>query len=118
MRKEPNVLFYEGSRSDNIKHAQLRMKCSKLNSHLFMLHVTDSPECLCGNNDEDANHYLLYCPLYHIQRQKMLYSLNNDLNINYVDYKLLLYGSDTLDLKTNKSIFKAVHTFISESGRL
>ena len=118
MKKEANLLFYHGARSENIKHAQLRMQCSKLNSDLFMLHVIDSPECPCGNNVEDANHYLLHCPLFHIARQKMLYTLNNVLNINHVGYKLLLFGSDTYDLNTNKAVFEAVHDFISESGRL
>jgi hypothetical protein len=45
-----NTTFYEGQREVNIKHAQLRMKCSKLNAHLFALHVIDSPNCSCGNN--------------------------------------------------------------------
>ena len=44
LMKRPNKsLFYHGSRSSGIKHAQLRMKCSKLNFHLFSLHVVDSP---------------------------------------------------------------------------
>ena len=35
MKKDRNILYYEGPRSLNIKHIQLRMQCSKLNYHLF-----------------------------------------------------------------------------------
>ena len=62
---KPNELYYYGNRSTNIKHAQLRMKCSRLNAHLYNLHVVDSPGCSCGHDIEDNNHYLLICPLYH-----------------------------------------------------
>ena len=47
-----------------IKHALLRMKCSKPDFHLFSLHVVDSPGCPCGNDCEDSNHYLLQCQLF------------------------------------------------------
>ena len=36
MKRPSPSLFYCGSRSSGIKHAQLRMKCSKLNFHLFL----------------------------------------------------------------------------------
>ena len=45
MKRPCPCLFYHGSRSSGIRHAQLRMKCSKLNFHLFSLHVVDSPAC-------------------------------------------------------------------------
>ena len=54
MKTKCNELFYLGSRRENIFHAQLRMQCSKLNAHLFNLHVVDSPSCLCGHNFEDS----------------------------------------------------------------
>ena len=37
-----------------IRHAQLRMKCSRL--HLFSVHDVDSPACPCGHDCEDSNH--------------------------------------------------------------
>ena len=99
----------------NIKHAQLRMKCSKLNYHLFLLHVTDSPACPCGFDTEDANHYLLHCPLYLVERQVMQQSVSNVINI---DVNILLFGSKDLDFKTNQLIFTAVHKFINDTKRL
>ena len=48
--KTPKLLLtYQGRRVENVKHAQLRMSCSKLNYHLKLLDVTDSPACLCGH---------------------------------------------------------------------
>ena len=69
---EPKKLFYFGNRLLNIKHAQLRMHCSKLNTHLFKLHVVPSPACSCGCDNEDSNHYLLHCPVFHVPRVKLL----------------------------------------------
>ena len=112
---EPNKLFFEGSREVNIKHAQLRMKCSKLNYHLFLLHVAESPACSCGFDTEDANHYLLQCPLYLVERQALLQSVSN---VNYIDVNILLFGSKDLDFKTNQLIFAAVHKFIIDTKRL
>ena len=45
LKKTRPPLLYYGSRTNNYKHAQLRMKCSKLNFHLYSLHVLDSPAC-------------------------------------------------------------------------
>jgi hypothetical protein len=81
-RRTPNKLYYVGERHINVKHAQLRMQCSKLNAHLFSLHVTDSPQCACGNNLEDNSHFLLHCPIYLTSRQKMLQALQTVINVN------------------------------------
>jgi len=118
-KKSTNKLFYEGERLESMKHSQLRMKCSKLNSHLFELHVADidSPGCACGYNCEDTNHFLLNCPLYYINRRKMLYDLNKIIDIQ-INIDILLYGCDEVDFKKNCSIFKCVQQFIKESDRL
>ncbi len=119
LKRKWNPLFYKGCRSNNVKHAQLRMKCSKLNTHLYSLHVSDTAQCLCGYHIEDTEHFLLHCPLYQISRQKMLQSIARpNININDIDDHVLLYGNDRYSLLTNKNIFSAVHTFISESDRL
>ena len=31
----------------------------KLNTDLFSLHVVDSPECICGNDVDDSEHFFL-----------------------------------------------------------
>jgi hypothetical protein len=107
-------LYNLGARDLNIKHAQLRMNCSKLNSHLFSLHVVDSPECPCGFNHEDNSHYLLHCPRYAIARQNMFLSLA-DISNAIVDESMLLFGSSEFSKTNNHHIFQAVQTFIKET---
>ena len=117
MKVKNNDIFYIGNRAENIKHAQLRMNCSKLNAHLFSLHVVDTSACLCGNPVEDNYHFFLDCPLYYMLRINLFQQLQS-LEINDIDISLLLYGSDNYDFKTNCSIVEAVHCFIKESERL
>ena len=116
---EPNDVYYFGNRLLNIKHAQLRMHCSKLNAHLFSLHVVASPGCLCGYVNEDSTHYLFNCPFFKTPREKMLASVASIVPVpTTVDTKLLLYGSDALSKGKLTDIFQAVHCFIEESDRL
>ena len=117
MRQDKFPLFYHGKRSNNIKHAQLRMECSKLNHHLFSNHVLDSPECSCGSECEDVEHYLLHCPLYFEERATMLTEINNICVIN-VSWQLLLYGTEIFDFCTNCKLFDIVHKFIEVTDRL
>ena len=111
-----NDLMNFGKRRVNVKHAQLRMKCSKLNYHLFLLHVTDSPQCMCGHESEDSSHFLLHCPLFMVQRQKMFHCLQPI--IHNFNENTLMFGSDNLSLSQNKNLFAVVHTYIEESERL
>jgi len=109
-------LLYYGNRDTNIKHSQLRMQCSKLNFHLFLLHVRPSYECVCGHFREDANHYLLNCPLYFQDRNHMIQEINR-LGVT-LSTDVLLYGSDDVALDINYKIFDSVHLFIESTGRL
>ena len=119
LRTSGNALFYEGKRLNNIKHAQLRMNCSKLNAHLFSLHVSDTAECACGHGMEDSEHFMLHCPLYHGHRQTMIRTIENEnVNLDDININLLLHGDERYSMEKNKCVFKAVHTFISETGRL
>jgi len=117
MQQPPIPLFYYGSRQSNIKHAQLRMNCSKLNHHLFLLHVINSPACQCGFDCEDSNHYLLNCPLFHQDRIRMLLGIGLICDLE-ITCDLLLKGSNSVNLDTNHKIFNIVHAFIDASGRL
>ena len=118
LKKSCNLLFYEGSRLNNIRHAQLRMNCSKLNAHLFSLHVVDTPACLCGSLYEDVDHYLFVCPLYNVNRQTMFRSLLAICNFGMIDQELLLFGSDGLDLDKNKQLCNIVHQYFDDTNRL
>ena len=109
MKRPSRSLFYHGSRSSGIKHAQLRMKCSKLNFHLFSLHVVDSPACPSGHDCEDSNHYLLRCPLFY-QARNMLLNEIRELTMTDVSCELLLYESADLSIEISKEVFDAVHS--------
>ena len=100
-----------------MKRAQLRMQCSKLNAHLFELHVIDSPECICGFELEDSYHYLLLCPLYNAARHKMFNTIGNKTGFYNLDVDVMLFGLPN-EVDSNKHIFSAVHTFIKDTGRL
>ena len=104
-----NIKNYIGQHKDNIFHAQLRLRCSKLNSHLFALHVADSPACLCGFNNEDSEHFLLHCPLYIDIRQRMFRTLNTLMDNQHLNMNTLLYGNDSYVFEINCKVFQAVH---------
>ena len=110
-------LYYYGKRMSNIKHAQLRMQCSKLNHHLFLLHVLDSPSCSCGNKCEDVDHFFLCCPLYIDARRIMLTQIRRICTLD-ISSKLLLFGSEDCDTDLNCKIFEIVHTYIESTNRL
>ena len=110
-------LTCQGKRVENVKHAQLRMKCSKLNYDLNLLHVTGSPACSCGHRCENANHFLLHCPLYGQIRAVMIND-SREVTQVYVSRNLLLYGSDHLDFLTNSKIVKVVHSYLKSTERM
>ena len=117
MKQVKVPLYYYGKRSCNIKHAQLRMLCSKLNHHLFLLHVIESPSCVCGNKCEDNNHFLLSCPLYLEQRRIMIAEIGHFCTLD-ISSNLLLFGSENLDINTNCKIFELVHVYLESTNRL
>ena len=112
LKKPRPPLLYYGSRTNNYKHAQLRMKSSKLNFHLLV-----SPACPCGHDHEDYNHYLLQCPLYFQARITMLNKIRQ-LTRTHISCDLQLYAAPDLDLVTSYKVFDAVHGFISSTDRL
>ena len=118
MKVKCNELYYLGERQVNIKHAQLRLECSKLNAHLYSLHVVDSPACICGNDYEDSSHFLLACPLFLDIRRNMMLILGNIIDTNSLSLDILLHGSEDYSYVVNSDIFKAVHQFIVDSRRL
>ena len=116
MKTMKSHLLYYGNRVSNIKHAQLRMQCSKLNYHLFLLHVRASFECPCGHNCEDTNHFLLHCPLYFQARTEMIDKIRS-LGLD-VTCDLLLHGAENVDMSVNFKMFDAVHVYIESTERL
>ena len=108
-----------GDRRSSVIHARLRMGCSNLNQHLFNLHVTDDPGCICGYRSENSSHYLLHCPLYGRERNirdAQLFNLDFLSAIN-IDEDLLLFGSDELTLDQNALITSIVKSYLNSTSR-
>ena len=110
-----NDLFLLGNRRLSMIHAQLRMHCSNLNSHLFALHVLENEQCLCGYRCEDNKHFLMFCPLYDNIRIDLVHFFEDN---NYImSEKSLLYGIDGESYDLNQELFALVHKFINDSER-
>ena len=97
---------------------RFRMNHTKLNSHMAAKKLLDSPLCTnCNMNiAEGIHHFLLICPGYSQQRQKLRSSLSN-LGVVNPTIKDLLGGSD-LDPQAKSKITHLVSRFISETGRV
>ena len=107
-------LYNYGDRTENIIHAQLRLNCSNLNHHLFLLHVLDDPRCPCGHDIENVHHFFFQCPLYVHNRHDLFENVQQICNVTLNN---LLYGSDDLSLDDNMKMFTHVHKFIKLSKR-
>lgn len=109
------LLYYYGDRWPAVHHARMRIGCSKLNYDLYHnLHVVESPTCRCGNGDETAEHYFLHCPLWTEFRPDLLRTVANIVPLTVQN---LIFGNRGVDMESNKVLFGAVHTYITETGR-
>ena len=108
-------LYYYGERWPAIHHARTRIGCSKLNAHLCLnLHVIPLPTCQCGYEVEDPMHFYLHCPIYMVQREKMIRTLTA---LTPPTLDTILFGNPNLQLEENKLVFSAIHTYILETER-
>ena len=91
------------------------MQCSKLNYDLnCRLYVRDDPACRCGATRETACHFFMNCPLYQNIRIELFAAVRKHA---VCSIETLLFGDVNLTNDANKSIFDAVHDFISQSNR-
>ena len=61
--------------------------------------------CRCGAQFETAEHYLLECCLYFVQRQRLENNLNPDFELNF---DLLTSGTENCYTEQNKDIILSV----------
>jgi len=57
-------------------HTRSRNQCSSLKYGLYRKHIIDYKSCESGVSTENDEHYLLFCKIYNVQRQKLLDHLN------------------------------------------
>ena len=105
--------FYYGERSEQIIHCRIRMGMSNLKFDLFNRHLSENSSCSCGYPAENAEHYLLDCPLYTAIRNTTIHTLSP----SYKDTETLLKGHPALSLDENIAVFEIVHDYIKKSGR-
>lgn len=108
-------LFFFGERIPAIHHTRLRLGCSGLNHDLcYNLRVISTPTCKCGFPNENAEHYLLHCPAYRIEREIMIATIQNLMEIS-LDH--ILFGNPHMSLTVNREMFQAVHQYIHVTRR-
>ena len=126
--KRPPPHYYSGLRAASIWHTRLRLGMSQLSAHLFPFGFDESPRCSCGVTHETVSHYLLDCPLYAAQRERLLVAIRNIIaptlhpatspTLDKDAYiKILLFGSKDLSSEENILLFRATQNFISNSDR-
>ena len=125
IKYKPSELFTYFNGRASVHHCRMRMGLSALKSHLFKLNVTESPICeLCGIEAEDTAHYFLRCPLFHIQRTKLLSNMCEVLPFNILSQlitpqivNVLLQGHIECSLHVNCILFDHVLNYIETTKR-
>ena len=117
-RPKRNLLYYRGSRQNQIIHAKLRLGCSPLNFDLHAkLHVIDSPLCSCDLSEpEIVEHFFFHCPKYTRIRRTMRAGITT-LDPQCYNVHSVLHGNPNLDEQKNIQLFKIVHQFLDASKR-
>ncbi len=106
--------FRIGERSLSVLHSRLRNGCSNLNGDLFRNHLTQDPQCICGHDYEDADHFLFNCNRFTNQRTQLFRSTrqNHPLSAN-----TLLFGNENFSDDQNRHIFLEVQNYIAKTER-
>jgi hypothetical protein len=114
---KPAPFYHISNRSLQVSFTQIRLGFSNLNDDLAIRNCIPDPKCPCGYQRENANHFLLQCPLYSSSRTELyagIYNIQNSLRINV---NLLLYGSQTLCPSENETLFILVYKYIESTRR-
>ena len=106
---------------------QLRVGLSPLKAHKKKHNFIDTPvdDCCCGTGTETTEHFLVFCPLFRIQRQllfsnlEFIFSKLDDTNAieNSNLSAILLYGDVNLTQSENCIILENTIDFIRGTGR-
>ena len=99
--QNPPQYYYYGNKLGQIHHTRIRLNCSSLKQHLFLINTIDGPLCECGAI-EDTQHFLLNCNLFQNLRDDLL---NIVTKYCQPTLNLLLYGNANLSEEEHKTIF-------------
>ena len=114
-RNDPSIppYYYVGERTAQTIHCKLRLKMSDLNFDQYNRHINPCMKCSCTAEKEDAEHYLLYCPVFTTFRKTTIDILPHIAK----NCNTLLHGNTTFSIPFNTYIFLSVHEFITITKR-
>ena len=99
---------------------QLKVGLSPLRSHKKRHNFVDTSSdiCICSQGVENTSHFLFKCPFYATQRATLAANviqilLKNNLNHLGNEFRLYLYGNNTLNDTENKAILLYHNTLFS-----
>ena len=112
---ELQILYYYCERWPCVHHTRMRIRCSKLNNDLFNnLHIIDSPSGTCGVQNENVEHFFLYCPHFNIITCHFI----GDIQV-LMPLILTIFFWEILTMIPNqtlkKRVFKPVYQYITDS---
>ena len=88
---------YQSTKGE-ISIIQLRTGYVRLNEYLQKTNIVESNKCQCSHI-ESISHYLLECPIYENQREKLMRKLFETCGIPHLDLNLLLNVKTVDDYK-------------------
>ena len=120
--RDPNFTTYPiqvklKSRRDEINIVRLRIGHVGLRQYLHKTNQAEDNKCDCGE-EEDTEHFLLWCPLYELQRRALWLKIANLIRPFPTITEKLLLGLGDYKAKVNLEILRAVCKFIRETGRV
>ena len=90
---------------------------ANLNEYLFKYGLKDSNKCECGEI-EIREHFLLWCPIYEIQRKFLRKRLFQQLEIVSVDFEIQLNVKNERETNEMRNeILSAFENFVEETQR-
>lgn len=101
--------FISGKRVPSVYHCRLRNGCSSLNHDLYQNHLRTKPNCDCGNELEDAEHFFFQCIRFTEQHKVLFYDTRK---FHPLSVCILLFGHDDFPANDNEELFTYVHKFI------
>ena len=110
------IQFQVGNREDQILVCRMRVKNADLNLNLFERNLSDSPICLCGNNTETTEHYLLHCQTFTEERRELSRTVLQYTNAP-MTVPLLLQGDRSLNEEGNTKVAIAVQEYVKATIR-
>ena len=110
----------------SVHHTRMRLGLSPLREQLYKFDIIESPNCEnCYIESESCIHYFLKCPVFTIQRVKLLstvcqimpYNILRQLHRESALVNVFLNGSDQLTMDENLELFETILQYISQTER-